>query len=162
MIVFMGFKHVGKTFLGRATAAAMALPFVDLDEWIEENQGLSVRSILENHGAEHFKQLEQEALKKLLQNQGILALGGSTPLNPEVQDLLQGHVCVHITADMEDLVERIEANGRPASFPQGDLREVIASLSQARHPVYAALATHTVHNHRDAPRLLEDIQNLLK
>ncbi len=160
MIIFMGFKHVGKTSLGRAYAKHMGLPFADLDELLEESQSCTVREFIERFGEGYFREIELLLLEKALEGEGVLALGGSTPLNSAAQKLLKNHTCIHITADLDLLVEWIQESGRPATFPAGDLKTVTEKLRKERQPVYAALATHTVHNNNDYPALMEIIKNL--
>lgn len=161
MIIFLGFKHVGKSSLGRAYAERMGLPFADLDELLEESQACSVRELVERFGVGHFRELELSLLEKALQGEGVLSLGGSTPLNPAAQELLKDHRCIHITADLDLIVGWIQESGRPATFPAGDLKTVTESLRKERHQVYAALANHTVHNHNDYPKLVEELKQIL-
>ena len=65
-IILIGFKHVGKTVIGRALADQLKWPFRDLDEAIEqlftkETQAhKTCRQIMKAHGSAYFRELEKE------------------------------------------------------------------------------------------------------
>ena len=42
-VYLTGFMGVGKTTVGRVLARMMDRPFVDLDEWIEQRQGMTIK-----------------------------------------------------------------------------------------------------------------------
>ena len=70
----------GKTSKGRKLARKLNIPFLDLDQIIEEQEDLSISSIFKNKGEEYFRQVEAEVLRSIPQNEkAIVALGGGTP-----------------------------------------------------------------------------------
>ena len=74
----MGFMGSGKSLLGRSLAKLLKRPFIDLDQYIEEQEMLSIGEIFETQGEKHFRELEEKYLKKVLESdsEAVIALGG--------------------------------------------------------------------------------------
>ncbi len=145
-ILLMGFKHVGKSCIGRELARRMGRPFYELDEWTESHylrktgQHKTCRQIVRDVGEDAFRSLESEALAEvLLMPSGIVALGGGTPTLDQNRPLIRNHFSVHITAPMDVVRARAAASGWPqaACFDE---------IWQQRDPVYRRLAQLTVEN----------------
>ena len=82
-IVLCGFMGCGKTSVGKRLARVMDRPFVDLDQYIEERQGLTVREIFARDGEEGFRRLETRAVEEIAKKGGmVVACGGGTVLFP--------------------------------------------------------------------------------
>ena len=64
-VVLCGFMGSGKTTVGRLLAKRTGLPFVDMDDYIEEKAGMAVSEIFKRHGEAYFRDLEHEASKEL-------------------------------------------------------------------------------------------------
>lgn len=81
MIVFLtGFMGSGKTHWGKLWAEANGYRFIDLDESIAEETGISVSDLFEKKGEDHFREVEAKVLRQLdLQDGTIVACGGGTP-----------------------------------------------------------------------------------
>lgn len=78
-IYLTGFMGSGKTTVGRRLAAALGVPFVDLDLEIETRAGLTVRLIFERLGEVAFREMEAEALRGTLALPDVVvATGGGT------------------------------------------------------------------------------------
>jgi shikimate kinase len=78
-IYLTGFMGSGKTTVGRRLAAALGVPFVDLDQEIELRAGQTVRLIFERLGEPAFRQMEAEALRGTLALPDVVvATGGGT------------------------------------------------------------------------------------
>ena len=87
----MGFMGSGKSLLGRSLAKLLKRPFIDLDQYIEEQEMLSIGEIFETQGEKHFRELEEKYLKKVLESdsEAVIALGGGTPFHPSSFDLIK-------------------------------------------------------------------------
>ena len=51
-IFLVGFMGSGKTYTGKGLAQLLNLPFIDLDDYIEEKEGMAIKSIFKNKGEE--------------------------------------------------------------------------------------------------------------
>ncbi len=80
-LILIGYMASGKSTIGKKISKIMDFDFIDLDDYIEKNENLSVREIFKTKGEIHFRKLEQSYLKKLtkISNKTIISLGGGTP-----------------------------------------------------------------------------------
>ena len=105
-IILLGFKHVGKSTVGKHLGKKLQMPFIDLDDRIKENyhrqqgEALSCREIFHRHGETFFRDCETQALREVLRlSPAVIAVGGGTPLRPENQNLLKSHLLIYLTAE---------------------------------------------------------------
>lgn len=78
-VYLTGFMGSGKTTVGRSLAARLGVPFLDLDQEIEQRAGMPVREIFERFGEPAFRQMEQDALRDTaLWPDAVVATGGGT------------------------------------------------------------------------------------
>ena len=66
IITLIGMMGCGKSSVGRELSRLLSLPFVDLDDYIEEREGRSIRDIFESEGEASFRKMELEALREIL------------------------------------------------------------------------------------------------
>jgi shikimate kinase len=153
-IILIGFKHVGKSAIGRTLALHIHKKNSDLDEVIEHiyshqyQDKLTCREIVQHKGEAFFRTLEQAALAQALQNEPcIISTGGGTPMRAENCALMAPHCVVHITAEPKQVFDRIMRKGRPAFFPKTeDPWLTFQRLWQEREKVYRRIATFSVEN----------------
>ncbi|MCL4121413.1 UNVERIFIED_CONTAM: hypothetical protein GTU68_049445 [Idotea baltica] len=71
----------GKSSIGQILAQKLELSFIDLDDYIEEKENLSISELFKSKGEVYFRTKETELLTELLKKDEhfILALGGGTP-----------------------------------------------------------------------------------
>ncbi|MBI69096.1 MAG: shikimate kinase [Phycisphaerae bacterium] len=153
-IVLIGYRGVGKSTIGKRLASSFDLPFVDSDEAILHFAGSpSVQSIWDEGGEAAWRALEEEVVLKLLQNDGVLALGGGAPGVTAIRASLMGRANVlYLTAPLEVLQERLEGGERPA-LSSGD-----AQILQERHPIYLECSSSQI----DASGTIEETLNAAK
>lgn len=151
-ILLMGFKHVGKSSIGRVLARYLCRPYYELDELTEQfyfqkvGQHRTCRQIVAEDGVDYFRALESEVLAETLQKPaGVIALGGGTPLLEQNRPLICSQIPVHITAPKDVVFARVMAAGWPAILT-GDPKVEFDAMWQKRDPVYCDLAKVTVQN----------------
>ena len=110
-IFLMGLPGSGKSTLGKQLAQHLALPFIDLDEVIEQTSQRSIRIIFADEGEEVFRQLEQQALHYVIMQQEafILATGGGTPCfydNMEVMN--QAGITFYLDVPISIIIQRMQ------------------------------------------------------
>jgi XRE family aerobic/anaerobic benzoate catabolism transcriptional regulator len=144
-IALLGLRGAGKSSVGRALALSLELPFVELDQRIEEAAGLSLSAIFELHGVAGFRRLEREALESVLAHGGrlVLATGGSLVSAEETFARLRG-TChtVWLRARAEEHYQRVVAQGdvRPMRGRPRAMAE-LESLLEQRASAYARCET---------------------
>ena len=119
-IVLIGHKSVGKTTIGKKLAKALNLPFIDLDDEIG-----NPKEIVKTHGEPHFRDLETQALKKVIKSpKSVIALGGGTVLREENQNLIKNEKVVHLQLKEETIFKRI-----PKKFADPKRTKIYKSLA---------------------------------
>ncbi|MBQ8055948.1 MAG: shikimate kinase [Paludibacteraceae bacterium] len=79
-IFLIGYMGTGKTTYGRMLAKDFNMIFLDLDDYIESNQGKSIVQIFDSEGEDGFRKIENESLLEVSQlTDVIIATGGGTP-----------------------------------------------------------------------------------
>ncbi len=79
-IFLLGFMGTGKSTWVKKWAGLYNMPFLDLDELIEQATGSTVVGIFEKEGEDFFREKETEILKSQCNVQGhIISCGGGTP-----------------------------------------------------------------------------------
>ena len=133
MVFLTGAPASGKTTLGRRLAAALGVPFADLDEEIVRKAGRSIPEIFASYGEGAFRDLESQTLAAVVDgaSAGVVALGGGTLLRDANRALCEraGTVaCLDAPSD-EELARRLGA--APGTRPLG-------GQAQARAAHYAS------------------------
>jgi XRE family transcriptional regulator, aerobic/anaerobic benzoate catabolism transcriptional regulator len=145
-VALLGVRGAGKSTVGAALASRIGVPFVELDQSIEQAAGLALAELFELHGEAHYRQLERDALRRVLDGTPlVLATGGSIVSDRDSYAFLRQRArTVWLRARAEDHWERVIRQGdrrpmaeNPHAFAQ--LRELMA----ARESLYAA-ADHVV------------------
>src|SRR5690606_25140642 len=93
-IFLVGFMGSGKSTWGRKLANATGRPFLDLDNEIVQNIGMSIPEYFAQFGEERFRIKEREILHKLQTNTGIISTGGGTPCYFRSEERRVGKECV--------------------------------------------------------------------
>ncbi len=140
-IALIGLRGAGKSTLGRALAAAEDLPFVELNNVIEQEAGASLSEIHSLYGQAAYRRYEMRALERALREHDsmVLATPGSLVSEPATFNLLLSRCyTVWVKTSPEEHMARVVAQGdmRPM---QGN-REAMTDLRrilQARTPLYA-------------------------
>ena len=80
-VFLIGFMGSGKSYWGRKLSEKLTLPFFDLDEQIESNEGKKISQIFAEEGEEYFRLLEKDTLHIISESHDsfIMATGGGTP-----------------------------------------------------------------------------------
>jgi len=133
-IFIYGAPASGKSTLGKALAERLGAGFVDLDECIVAEAGVSIPEIFKTRGEAAFRDLERTVLQDLISSSAeklstlnsqlstltVVSLGGGTLLRDENRALCEenGTVFCLDTPSDEELARRIGA--APGSRPLGD------------------------------------------
>ncbi len=136
----------GKSTIGRILADKLNYEFLDLDDYIESKEHMSVRAIFKSKGEIYFRKAETKYLKDLLETQEnlILSLGGGTPCYNNNMNLIlesDNANAVYLKASIPTLVNRLknEKSKRPliAHIESDDvLTEFIGKHLFERAPFY--------------------------
>lgn len=91
-IFIIGFMGSGKTTLGKKLSRLADVPFIDLDQRIEETSGMSISDYFELHGENAFRDLEEKTLKSIAPDAGaFISTGGGAPCYRDNIDWMNRH-----------------------------------------------------------------------
>ncbi len=147
VVALLGLRGAGKSSVGERLARRMGVPFVELDQLVARDAGMSLATIFEVYGERHFRKLERETLLRFFDTTkaAVLATSGSIVSDASTFDLLRKRsTTVWLKARAKDHWERVVAqgDGRPMRGRKNAMSELEALLG-ARAPLYAR-AAHVV------------------
>jgi shikimate kinase len=152
-IVLIGPPGAGKSSIGRALAKELLLAFIDSDGEIEKSAGKKISEIFVDDGEPHFRALEVEKVRELLQEfEGVISLGGGAPINSEISQILglASYPVIFIDVSIAQAATRIGFNkDRPLLLINP--RQQWMNLMSERRPIYEKLATDTVSSDSKKP-----------
>lgn len=150
VIFLCGFMGCGKTTTGKRLAIKLGCDFVDMDDFIEKEEGCTIAEIFEKKGEEYFRLLETSAITLISQlytgtdKDAVVATGGGAMQNERSAAAAKscGKV-VFLDAGFLLCYRRIGGDkNRPLAAKSN--REQLQSLYSARRPVYIKNSGHTV------------------
>ena len=108
----MGYMASGKSTIGNFLAKKLDFEFLDLDDYIEIQEGLTVKQIFSDKGEIYFRKLETRYLTKLLETEEniVLALGGGTPCyGNNLESILKNGntISVYLKASINSIIKRV-------------------------------------------------------
>ncbi len=129
-IYFVGMPGSGKSTLGRHIAAKLHRDFLDTDEEIAQQVGLTPEQIITLQGEEKFRRMEKNLLEKLLNMSGlVVSTGGGFPVFNENMKYLNDHgITVYLRYNVKTLWSRLHNDRiRPLSSSAESTAELLAS-----------------------------------
>jgi len=141
-IFLAGFPGCGKSFLGKAAAEQLSIPFFDTDAMIAAEMGSSVQEIFKLKGEDFFRKKESEVLRSFdSKRKGLIALGGGTPCFHENMEWMnENGITIYLEASAAFLYHRLvrEKKERPliSQLTDIDLMIYITETLVTRSPFY--------------------------
>lgn len=142
-IVLVGPMGAGKSAIGRALAARLGWPAVDVDAEVEAGAGASIAELFAREGEAGFRTREAAALRAALAGPGacVVATGGGAVLDAGNREAMrQGGRVVYLQVAPATQLERVSAQGQRPLLRDGDPAQRLAELQARREPLYVALA----------------------
>jgi shikimate kinase len=136
---------VGKSTVGPRAAGELGLPFVDLDERVAAEAGMTVPEIFAAEGEKGFRRRERAAVAAVAGMTAVVACGGGVVLAEEsVARLRASGTVVWLDAPAAELAERVAGGaGRPL-LSGGEASGALGRILAGRSAAYAAAAHHRV------------------
>lgn len=165
-IILVGYMGSGKSTIAKILAEELQIPFIDLDQYIEQELQDTISNIFKTKGELFFRKKEHEYFKLLMNTSEsfVLSLGGGTPCYAN-NHLFLNHkntLSFYLKASIDTLYHRLsnEVVNRPilAQNKEEPLDTFIAKQLFERSYFYYQ-ATHTVTVDTKAP---EDISSEIK
>ncbi|WP_447766682.1 shikimate kinase [Sphingobacterium faecium] len=163
-IFLIGYMGSGKTTLAKKLASKLELPFIDTDDEIVKEVGMSITEYFQLHGEEKFRALEREHLQKIAQQKAIVSTGGGSPcFFDNMQWMNENGVSVYLQMSPKALFDRLsqsKLHKRPILIgkTEEELFNFISEKLVEREPFYKQ--AHLIIDQINTP--VEDLVLLLK
>ncbi|WP_331372092.1 shikimate kinase [Sinorhizobium chiapasense] len=138
-LVFIGLMGAGKSAIGRLTAQALGIPFIDSDHEIERVSRMTISELFAAYGEEEFRALEARVLKRLLRSgPRVVSTGGGAYINERSRrQIKKGGVTIWLNADLDVLWERVNKRDTRPLLKTENPKQTLENLMRARYPIYA-------------------------
>jgi shikimate kinase len=157
MVVFLiGFMGSGKTWMGRKLASLEGLPWRDLDQVIESNEGRTISDIFKTDGESYFRARERYWLENVTaelessapsffgrtsEPVAVVSTGGGAPCYGDNMDWMNHHgITVWLNPPIETILDRLERESQHRPVLEGRrgdaLRELVTARLEQRYPFY--------------------------
>ena len=163
LVVLVGPPGSGKTTVGRALSERLGAPLHDTDAAIEATAGKSISDIFVDDGEPAFRELERtEVARSLVEQSGVVSVGGGAVMDPLTEEALAGHVVVFLDVAIADASKRIGFD-RSRPLLTVNPRASWVAMMNARRATYERVATHRVDTAgRDPEDIAAEIAGLLE
>jgi shikimate kinase len=142
-IFLIGYMGCGKSYWGRLLADSLNYDFIDLDELIEQREGLSIPDIFKQFGEDSFREREQLALESVqdMKQTCVISTGGGAPcFHNNMYKMNAMGKTLFLEASPLILKQNIlKSNGeRPIvkAIPENEIEAYIANHLNKRLPFY--------------------------
>ncbi|MFL5737521.1 MAG: shikimate kinase [Actinomycetota bacterium] len=161
-VYLVGMPGSGKSSVGRSLAPLLNVPFVDLDDEVEQQSGRTVAEIFEGGGEGAFRLAESRALAAVAAGAGaVVACGGGIVVDPSNRAVLASSgVVVYLEAPLETLRARV-GDGGARPLLKGDPEVELERLLRDREELYGSVAEHIVDAESDAETVAKAVAEAL-
>lgn len=138
----------GKSKKGRKLAVHLGFQFIDMDEWIEQNEKMSIPEIFKTKGEAYFRNAEYNALQKLRAlNKTVISTGGGSPCYFNAIDQMNDSgITIYLKGNAEFLKDRLlhSKKKRPLieNLSPVELINFIENKLAERNPFYEKASIH--------------------
>ena len=109
-LVFLGMMGSGKTTLGKIVSKKLNKKFIDIDQIIETEEGMTISDIFQKKGEPFFRKIEEKvSLQNLKKSNFVISLGGGAFLNKRIQkEVINNHISIWLKWDNKNLIKKIK------------------------------------------------------
>ncbi|SDS04036.1 shikimate kinase [Polaribacter sp. KT25b] len=133
-IILLGYMASGKSSIGKMLSKNLSLSFIDLDDYIIDQEKMSISEIFKEKGEIYFRLIENRYLKQILSKKEdfILSLGGGTPCYANNMEEINKNdtMSIYLQGNVPTMVKRL--------IKKKSKRPLIASLDDDQIPEFVA------------------------
>ena len=159
-VFLIGFMGAGKSTIAKELERKLEMTRIEMDELIEEKQGMKITEIFSEYGEIYFRNLESNCLIELQKvKQCIISCGGGVVLRPDNADHMKknGRI-VLLTAEPQTILDRVkDSDSRPILSNNMNV-EFIDNLLGQRREKYLSVADVIVEtDHKSTDEICDEI-----
>jgi shikimate kinase len=160
-VILVGLSGSGKTTVARLLARRLGWRFVDTDQRIQRQAGLTVQEIFRAHGEVAFRALESDVVAEVCRrSRQVIATGGGAVMADTNRALMvNGNLVVYLACSPETLAGRLGRSLAREPRPLLENRDLVARLAELgrqRDQQYRC-AHHVVQTDQRTPREVVDV-----
>ncbi|MBP1876552.1 Shikimate kinase [Ensifer adhaerens] len=158
-LVFIGLMGAGKSAIGRLTAQALGIPFVDSDHEIERVSRMTISDLFARYGEDEFRALETRVLKRLLRTgPRVVSTGGGAYINERSRrQIKRGGLTIWLNAELDVLWERVNKRDTRPLLKTENPKQTLENLMRARYPIYAEADLTVMSRDVNKETMVEDV-----
>ena len=143
VITLIGMPASGKTCMGKILSQKLHMRVIDGDRLIESRYGKKLHQIIDEHGLEGFKKIEEETLLTVNEDNIVFTPGGSAVYYPAVMEhFKKSGIVVYLYASAETISNRlVDFSKRGVVLKEG---MTMQDLYNERAPLFEKYADVTV------------------
>ncbi|HZK11322.1 MAG TPA: shikimate kinase [Atribacterota bacterium] len=163
-IIITGFMGSGKSVVAEELARKLGMKFIDMDQIIEERQGMSISDIFDRYGESYFRKQENKLLKELSSKENMVIATGGGALLPSDNARILGQmgeiICLY--ADPRTIYDRLKRkNDRPLLKGENILNKINLLLEE-RKKIYDKIKCKVDTTNFTVQEVVDKIINLLE
>ncbi len=141
-IYLIGFMGSGKSTQGKMIARMMGYDFLDMDDWIEEQEGMTVPQIFSEYGEAYFRKKEKMAIRATgTLEKTVIATGGGAPCHGDNMELLKASgLTIYIKLTADALISRLSTAKTRRPLLEGktddEVRTTVKEMLNERETFY--------------------------
>ena len=163
-IIITGFMGSGKSIVAEELARKLGMEFIDMDQIIEEHQGMSISDIFARYGEKYFREQENKLVQELAQQENmVIATGGGTFLNLNNAKILKwkGQI-ICLQADSKTIANRLKENNNRPLVKGKNVLNKINQLLEERKNIYDSFPWKIDTSNLSVQEVVDKIIELLK
>ncbi len=139
----IGMMGSGKTRVGKKVASRSGYPFVDVDDEVVEQAGMTIPQIFEERGEPAFRFMESSEIARIASGEArmVVSTGGGAILNGENRRLMRDSgLVIWLQPSLSALIAAGKTRNRPLLQGYSDLGARYTEIWEARQHLYEQAA----------------------
>jgi shikimate kinase len=163
-VALIGLMGCGKSTIGKLLAQKLNMDFVDIDQKIEEQEGITISEIFANKGEAAFREIETKLLKTFSSSSNlVLATGGGAVQKEEnIATLKENCATIYLKASPEVLFDRIKDDKSRPLLQNNNPLETLRELLNKREANYLKADIIVETEHKSVDEILDEITKNVK
>ncbi|MCM8756435.1 MAG: shikimate kinase, partial [Candidatus Omnitrophica bacterium] len=137
-IYLVGFMGTGKTTVGKLLSQRLKKQFIEMDEFIEQREKMSIPEIFSQRGEGYFRKVEKDTLKDIANKKDcVVSCGGGVVIDNENMEILKRTgLVICLCADSKTIYERTAKDKNRPLLNVDNPQKRIEELLKIREPFY--------------------------